>query len=357
MNKLVGFILFLSLSLISCGSPNPTHIIECSKDKPKSDICALEVKENVNDTSKYIIKKVCGRNYRCTQDAINLNMFGCVDKIMPKEIGEKCQYNEECHTKLCKSGKCEGLEENAKCGTKDVVGYCGHGLACSKKENKCKKLIESEKAGCLEDDLRCQFGYKCNVIDSKDPNKNRCVKLGSIKKGDFASNEMVCETGLMYKNICVSVKTDGTCNADNKCVGLELDGAKYDDQAKYCVTGVLGKNDKENKNYCPLTKTKEARYKEYMKEFDKVGTEKINKDKKTFYDDGVTRYSLGKPELYDLDLLYYNSENFLAQGVINNDGEINKDKKCEMNSILQFLASNRNTINYLFIGLLMGLLI
>ena len=110
--------------------------------------------------------------------------------------GEKCEYNEECYSGKCDNKVCVQLLEGEKCNS---YVQCLEGYKCN---GACQKLSDLGESCFSHSD--CVIGTLCGISD---PSQKlfHCIKMFSIKEGDYSSHNLLCETGALYENICIDL--------------------------------------------------------------------------------------------------------------------------------------------------------
>lgn len=365
INFITILIISFSFLFLKISSSTFPYEITCDGDKPSTDICALKTYfTEEHEQPIVVIKKKCGKNSRCVNDenVENSDMFHCVEKIKARKIGKKCNLDGDCITNYCLDGKCTALKEGGNCKFRK----CGHDYACSEAKGEKYKTcqpLQPKEYECAPDSLRCIFGYKCSDV-GENP---KCKKFGSVESGGDSDEPLICASGMIYNNKCVEVIQDGECkkhiNDDGeaifRCEEIEFKGADYDlnNNPLICKAYVGNKNDEAN-YVCPLSKVKGKVWLKYMEIYNKLDFDKINKDEKNFYDNpNGFKFRFDNPKLISTDIVFYNADQFIARGYLDNDGNIIEDHRCEVDWLISYLDSKYITLSYFLLTLSLGLII
>lgn len=351
--------IFLTKSIFSASI---YHELTCDGEKPISNVCAVNKYSPDHKKATVVIKKNCGKDKKCVNDKFvgNEDMYHCIDVTKAKKIGEKCKLDSDCLTNYCNKNKCEGVKEQGNC----EFQKCASGYACSELEesesyHKCLPL-QNKESDCKTDSIRCIFGTKCSDYG---PNP-KCKPFGSVAIGGNSAEPLICETGMIYNNTCVSVAKDGKCRyfTENngtsyfRCEEIIFEGSEYfvDEKPLKCEAYIGVANDETN-YVCPLSIIKGKVWNRYMKKFDKKikgNLEKINKDEKNFYDNpNGFKFKFDDPELISTDIVFYYADQFIVRGYLDEKGEIKKEYKCEVDWLISYLDSK--LIKYSFNSLLL----
>ena len=188
----------------------------CEDEKSKSGACMYQrYNYDSKGHTRYSIFDKCGKGKKCGTFVKNM----CSKDLSKKyrDIGESCNYDQDCTSRSCKNNKCYAAKENDRC---DNGITCESGLYCSHSFDpyKCVKLAkEGEKAEKTE----CMYG----LLEDKD---NKCVKYGTIddkSEIDCANDELMCKSSFKHtkkddvsKCICDTIDTEPECkeNGSNK---------------------------------------------------------------------------------------------------------------------------------------------
>lgn len=357
-NTLILTILFYIFSNISSDTNKfgkiSNEFVICEGDRPMGEVCALNLtgvtEPGINSV---IIKDRCGENQQCTESEV-LGIEGkyqCIDVLKPRRYKGKCQYDGDCVTNLCRNSKCDKLEEGMNCNY--YLPQCPTGFSCPKNYPYCTKLKNSGEE-CKDGYNSCDFGLKCNGTEGV------CVEFGSLPNGENCGGEnMICQSGIEYNGTCVGIIKNGTCKknmVNNKimCEGMILDGKKYENDLE-CVDYFGNKND-ENNYVCPIFLAKEILFKRYIGKYKDYDLKKIREDKSFFYNEGNVKYNLGRKDLAEDNILFYNAPAFKVRGLIDESGNVIEEKRCEALWLLKHLGGNKAKRIKVNIGLFFNLL-
>ena len=127
--------------------------------------------------------------------------------------GDICTKKEECYSGVCEGSVCKGKGVGEKCTYHEE---CLDNLYCLET---CKEYKKAEQEGCLNS-LECPFGYGCGSDVENGPLK--CLKLYSIKTGQYSTGSEFCESGFSFKNkMCaesVGENDLGDCLDNTDCI-------------------------------------------------------------------------------------------------------------------------------------------
>ena len=333
------FILLIFLKIITIDSESYNNLIfkgKCEDDKSKAGACMYYLNNyDSKQNDKYAIFDKCGKGESCD---FSYNM--CLKDFNNKKrkIGQSCNYDEDCAYGSCVSNECTASKENEKC---DKI-RCEPGLlVCDYSANKCVKLT---KEGDKADKVECMDYLG---ID-KD---NKCVRYGSVAdKTDIGLNgdAFICQSGYAHvskddssKKICDSIDTEPVCNDDGsqKTEGKWSDGAIIPNDCTY-EEDYNGKKIGFSPKY---SKLKSKLYSEFTKDLKDLDLEELNSD-------GM------KWKTYEKWILYDNANELYAAGIIDSDGKVDKNKKCEYEFIVKHIHSDFIKLNTIIIAMIALLL-
>ena len=359
-----ALIIVALFALISCDEDDPPELSEettfvCPDKKVKigEDVCAIASAQSGTTSIPYTfyIKKKCGKNEYCLPKQSQYNkdipnsikdviddpydyIFTCQKKLKLLKTGKKCNYNAECYTGFCSNGKCS---------TSDTCNYhkdpiCGPSKYCAQVDGKykCTAFTEENKA-CTDDD-ECAPGYNCFGTSSK-----TCKKVFSLDLGETTSDDEFCKSLTEYNNKCievVKVASDCSLTYKDKDGGDEktLKASDYPDLVK-------GTNDDGSKK-CKFEVINKDLLNNLLKRFNKIKLNKILEKENCGY--GVD--ALCDEKFAELFAVLENYDVLLARGLIKENGEKNKSKKCEYN-FWKSVTLSSDYANYCF-GLAFALL-
>ena len=334
MKKSMILFLFLKLLIITIEISDIDIIFKgkCEDKKAKTDACLYKL--NNYDSQKhvkYAIFDKCGKNEHCD---FNYNSAGiCIDNDLyeTRKIGKSCNYDQDCETGSCASNKCTAAKEGDKCS--DIS--CESGLHCPHEfsiEPKCTKLAkENEKP----DKTKCIGGLGLD----KD---GKCAKYGTVEDGNELGDgdELICKSGLSHgtatlTTICDSIEIEPECNEN----GLKTQG-KWKDGTPILFGCSKEEDYSGNKIYynTEYSKLRSKFYAEFLEDYNDLDLNKINSNEKySSWEDGM------KSKTKEKLTLYYYATHLKAAGIIDSDGKVIKDKKCEY----EFMMKNNLHSNYI----------
>ena len=357
MKKSLILFFFLNFSIIACYDIEDLIFKgKCEDNKSKTGACIYKRKDyDSKGNTEYAIFKKCGNGEKCDiSDEICVKNY---DK-KKRKTGQSCNYDEDCITHLCVSNKCIARKENEKCKYYDT--NCELGLSCSYDSSDTGKCVKFIKEGSKIDKVGCMPGLGAD-IDGK------CVKYGSIdnkvvlRKYDYSfmnhysiddyedlDLNLLCKSGLYHRRIdttngklefvCDTVEKEAECKEDSsipKTNGKWGDESPIDD----------GCNTEEDYNgkkiyYSDYSKLKSKLFEDFITDYNKLDLEKLNSDEKYgSWKDGM------KTETKEKLILYNYANELKAAGIIDSDGKVVKDKKCEYEFLIKnVLHSNSNYI-------------
>jgi hypothetical protein len=175
----------------------------------------------MDENGIYYVKK-CKTGKVCKEgtDIFKGQYYGvCIDFVLPNFVGDTCSANEECISHNCDGTKCEEPKDvcynDLQC---DYGNYCDmHRPNDADNTYKCV-YMQKEGKTCYSDN-QCGRFMLCSF--EKNNNVGTCQKIGSIKKGNYASDPYLCEYGYLGKNdICSEIKSVGLCDYANPSTAL-----------------------------------------------------------------------------------------------------------------------------------------
>ena len=349
MKKSMILFLFLKLLIITTEFDKIEIIFKgkCEDKKAKTGAC-LYIMPNYDSKNhnKYAIFDKCGKNEHC-DDKYNAGI--CIDNHFYEKIkiGKSCNYDQDCETGSCVSNKCTAAKEGEKCS---VIITCELGLYCpyqNSNEPKCIKLAkEKEKP----DKTECIGGLGLD----KD---GKCAKYGSIDDGKELGDgdELLCKSGLSHstedrKTVCDSIDIEPECNENGiKTKGKWKDGTLIENG---CITeeDYLGNKIHYHPKYSKLMS---KFYEDFLEGYKDLDLNKINSNEK--YSEWTNGW---KPKTKEKWFLYHYATHLKAAGIIDSDGNVIKDKKCEYEFIMKnnLLHSNFINLNTIILALIVLLL-
>ena len=353
-----ALIIFALIVLISCDDDADIvedYTIKCPDDKKikiGEDVCAIlqYASKSGDDDVIYVKKKSCGKNKGCAPKDENYNkdsklkdqILTCQKKLRLLKIGKKCNYNAECYTGFCSGGKCAayGTEE---C---DDDNNCGPDRYCDNENGGTGKCVAFVNEGDDCSKTKCAPGLECDST-------SKCKKLFSLDTGAATTKEEFCKTLAAYNGKCIEVvKVADDCSLTYK----DKDGGSE-------IT-VKVANDKDNlaKYEDDGTTLKECRYAyrpkdlldDIIERYNKIKLNKLTEKKKEMCD--YSAELLCDKKYAELYYVYYYYDLLLKQQLIKENGEKNKDKKCEYEFWRSTISSSYVNVCYGFALALLGLL-
>jgi len=194
-------ILFILLTIsISCTR------FKCMDQLPVAPTGKCQVMDN--DGIYYVKKCKTGKICKEGTDFKKGQHYGvCIDFVLPNFVGDACTADEDCMSQNCGGTKCEEPKDSCindlQC---DYGKYCDRHKPCNN-TYKCLDMIQEGKE-CYNDN-ECGKFKKCSIPSGS--TIGTCERIGSIKKGYYASDPYLCEFGYLHNNICSEIKSVGLC--------------------------------------------------------------------------------------------------------------------------------------------------
>ena len=337
MTKFMILLIFLKLLIVKGSSDDLIFKLKCEDDKAKTGACMYYLSDyDSNGHDKYALFDKCGKGEHCS-----ISYGVCMDNLEKRKIGKSCNYDEDCITGLCSSNKCTAAKEGEKCKGDD--SSCERGLGCiydSNNNYKCVKLVKKDEK-VEKSKPRCMDGLG---IDKDD----KCVKYGTVDDKTeigFSSPNLICKSGYAHtkydenhipSRICDSIKTEPVCDENGlKTKGKWSDDTEIDDDCtiKKDYTGA-------KKCYSDYSNLKSKLFADFLEDYKDLDLDKLNTNEKyTSWFDGM------KAKTYEKWLLYDYANELRAAGIIDSDGKVIKDKKCEYEFLKKYLDSNYIKLN------------
>ena len=345
MKKFMILLIFLKLLIVKGSGDDFIFKLKCEDDKAKTGACIYHLSDyDSKGHEKYALFDKCGKGEQCSiYDEV------CMEILEKRKIGKSCNYDEDCITGLCSSNKCTAAKEGEKC---KIDSSCERGLECiydSNNNKKCFKLakheekIETSKPHCMD-----------GLEIDKD---KKCVKYGTVDDKaeiDFSSSSLICKSGFAHtkydehgiptSRICDSIKTEPVCDEN----GLKTKGKWSDDteiQEDDCTTKIDYTGAK--KFYSDYSNLKSKLFADFLEDYKDLDLDKLNTNEKyTSWLDGM------KAKTREKWFLYENANKLRAAGIIDSDGKVIKDKKCEYEFLKKYLDSNYIKLNTIILALI-----
>ena len=345
------------------------------KDLGIKNICALSgttrkyIGNNVY-TNKYLyLKSHCGKTEKCyeTEKEIvgdkEVSIFQCGEKILLQKIGDECGINGECFTGLCNYGKCSSIGNDEDCTLENDASnpekVCNPGHWCHEYDplNHLYRCVAYIGEGEYYDELD---GKLCRIGLEPDPALfDKCTKIGTKDIGESSPNPMLCKSGfsLGYENdeVILDDPEKFKCFSvikDSKCEFSDEDGGYYcNPQAEGIDQYVVEiKIECNSNNVCPYSKGKENSFKEYISALNEININDVYGDEHRYHLVGY-----GDDKLCQAYLKYKNYDDLYAMGILNDDGNVNENKKDEWEFFWRFNSSkyfNKKIFLFVFILLI-----
>ena len=343
MKKYMILLIFLKLLIVKSGD-DFIFKLKCEDDKAKTGACMYHLFDyDSKGHDKYALFDKCGKGEQC-----DFSSGVCMENLVKRKIGKSCNYDEDCITGLCSSNKCTAAKEGEKC---KGDSSCERGLTCTYDSNnnkKCFKLAkEGEKIETSKPD--CMDGLELD----KD---NKCVKYGTVDDkteiGYYSS--LICKSGFAHykydenhvatSRICDSIKTEPVCDEN----GLKTKGKWSDDteiQEDDCKTKIDYTGAK--KFYSDYSNLKSKLFADFLEDYKDLDLDKLNTNEKyTSWLDGM------KAKTREKWFLYENANELRVAGIIDSDGKVIKDKKCEYEFLKKYIDSNYIKLNTIILALI-----
>jgi len=322
-------ILLIFLELIISGKSfsiyDDEFILEakCENKKSKTGACYYSISDSKKESNEYAIFDKCGKGKYCEEGGI------CVKYPEQIKNGKSCNYNEDCLSGLCINNKCDTAKEGQIC-----EDNCEAGLICYPNSNDVSKCVKPAKEGVKPEKTRCMPGL---LID----NDGKCAKYGILDDGtELGSGDpLLCKSGFAHydknnKKICDSIDTEPKCEKkyvlktkgkwkEGTEIGNEI-GMEYNCLSEEDYNGV-------EKVYSTYSKLRSKLYGEFLEAYKDLDLDKINSEEGSSWLSGKV-----KEKYY----LYEKAPALEAAGIINSEGKVVDDKKCEYEFMIKYLHSN-----------------
>ena len=344
MKKPMILFIFLELLIITKEYSYIDIIFQgkCEDKKAKTNACMYNM-YNYDDKNhdKYSLFDKCGKGKYCDDE------IGCMKGDYERlKIGKSCNYDQDCASKSCKSNKCYAAKENEECNGIS----CEPGLICYSNtdgKNKCVKLAtEGQKV----EKTYCMSGLG---IDKE----GKCAKFGTVADGnELIYDERICNSGLAHYKvdennnrlyICDSIVDEPVCDKNGlKTEGKWKDGTLIRDGCTF-QEDYNGKEIYYNTKYSKLRTTF---FSEFLDDYKNLDLEKINSNEKY----SSFEYGMKKKAREKL-ILYEHAPHLKAAGIIDSEGKVVGDKKCEYDFIMKnnfYLHSNFIKLNSIILAMI-----
>lgn len=350
------FKIYLFLTIIVLYNFIPIFIYPEEKLRIKN-ICAIFGKIKTNEY--FYLKTHCSKKERCYQTEEGI--YQCGKKIYFQKIGEDCGVNEECYTGLCYFGKCSSIDNDEDCTVENDINnnekVCNPGHWCYEHDSlnhlyKCVPFVGEGEIYDQIDGKICRIGLK--------PHKDeitkivKCAKIGSLENGVLSENNILCQTGFAWgydteteelvddidKQKCFTVVTDSPCEYeldDYYCKPI-VDGLD-----KFVVESKFRCQNINNIHICPFTKGKEKCFKDYISILNTINLDEVYGDEDKYHSLGY-----GNNKLSEAYQKYKYYEELFSMGILNENGDVNSNKKDEWEFYWRFTNSFLINFSYYF---------
>ena len=340
-----ALIIFALISLIC--SQNSQGIsydtsYECPDDKKikiGDDVCAIRSSQNAKDLVKYIYyikKKSCGKNKKCdtyksyfnkdttltqysgSTSTIRDTLYTCQKKVRLLKINKKCNYNTECNTHYCNNGKCAAFE---KCTSDNYETVCGPDKYCkgydySGTVGTCTPYVKEGEV-VDENTEECAPGFGA-YTDPDNSSKKTCKKYFSLDKSIKTNDPQFCKSYYSVDGKCAElIKFDSTCSITYNNGGSNTDVDASTNSYLY--------KDIDGTKHCLYSTGKKELVDKLVKRFNKIKLNKLLEKENCDY----SSYLLCDKKYAELFYVYYYYDTLKYLNLIKDNGEKNKDKKCE----------------------------
>ena len=369
--KIFFFLIVFNLYLNQT-DPDETIYIYPEEKLRMKNICAIsgKVKKTIGATTTiyhYIyLKTHCSKKERCYET--EEGYYQCGRRIRFRKIGEDCGVNEECYTGMCSFEKCTAIENDEDCTAENdptnPEKVCNPGNWCFEYDsiNHLYKCVPYVGEGGLYDQTD---GKLCKIGLAPRPDYtlfDKCTKYGSLGDGTNSPDPILCQSGFSigYDNEevvygdnskikCFSMVEDKPCEYDSN------DGEYYckpivDGLDIYVVEIKVKCNNYNNFYVCPYTSGKEKVFKEYISLLNGINIDEVYEDEHKFHSLGYgdNKLSQAYQKFINFDHLYY-------LGIIDENGEITKEKKDIWEFFWRINNSKKINLSYIFFLLLIFL--
>jgi len=298
---------------------------KCESEKAKTGACFYQIYDSKKN-EEYAIFDKCGKGKKCGYDGV------CTENLEKRKNGKSCNYDKDCLSRSCKSNKCVTAKENDKC--EDIK--CEPGLVCYgsySNLNLVTKCVKPATEGNKPDNTYCMKGLLADY-------DNKCRKYGTLddKTVIIQGMELLCKSGLAHRRtsptvdyICDSLESEPECvDEEVKKAGSWSDGTEIPTgRDSNCIreTDYAG----NYKDYYRYSKLKSKLFNEFLNEYNKLDLDKFNSEEGSSLDSG---------KIGEKKFLYENAPALYAAGIIDSEGKVVSDKKCEY----EFIIKHNNSI-------------
>ena len=347
MTKYLIFLIILNFFIIKA-DPDEIDIMfkgKCEDTKSKIGACMYVLNDyDSKHNDKIALFDKCGKKEKCNYD---YKMCTKVPQIKKRKTDESCNYNEDCISNLCESNKCSVVKGGNNC---EGEIQCESGYTCYRSYStngisyKCVKLA---KEGDKADDTYCMSGLGI----SKD---NKCAKYGTIDHNgeiEYGSSELICKSSYYHqkkddpnKYICDTIDTEPECDEN----GLKKEGKWSDGSPLYANDCTENEDYTGSKKYYSkkYSKVRAKLFSKFLEDYKDLDLDKLNSDEYESWEDGM------KCETKEKWQLFQYASDLEAAGIINSEGEVIEDKKCEYEFLMKnYLHSNFIRLNVIIIAM------
>ena len=348
---------------------NPKVISIYPEEKLRmKNICAIsgQSKRKLGSTIIYTdylyLKNHCSKKEKCYETEPGI--YQCGKKIHFLKIGEDCGVNEECYTGMCNFGKCSSIENDEDCTFENFPDFpekvCNPGHWCYEYDslNHLYKCVPFIGEGEIYDPIDGKF---CKIGLAPYPDATlfeKCTKFGSLSNGAISPNEILCQSGFSIgydneelvdddsKKKCFTVVTDSPCEYDNVENKYFCDPI-VDGLDMYVVDIKIECENVNNEYICPYSTGREKCFKEYISILNSLNVDDIYADEDKYHSLGY-----GNNALSQAYQKYKYFSHLYSMGYLNENGEINEDKKEEWEFFWRFNSSFINNFSYFYLLIL-----
>ena len=346
-NVLLLLLLLINLYKSNYSFQSKYYSVKCPDEKSKANVCAMDHTEGT--ISQFLIFNKCSSDKVC--GSVESGYYVCIPKIKQRKNGQSCNYNEDCLSSSCISGKCGGLSEGADCSDDTPGKTCGTGLAC--RNGKCVKLVY--EMNYPQGDGECGEGFGLDA-------DNMCQSYGSKDNNAKISNSndetaLICKSGLAHDkdsivggttttiHICDEVEEDPVCDSSRSDYTKTVGKWKIEPEITFGCEA--GHDDFSGKLivYPKYSKLQSKLFADLKEDFDDFDLEKINTEDK-YAHIGLSY----KWKFYKKLLVFQYANQLKALGLIDDEGEPTDDKECEFEFIIKALSSGYMKISAFVLG-------
>jgi len=294
---------------------------KCEDKKSKTGSCYYSVSDSKKESNEYAIFDKCGKGKYCDE-----GREICIKYPEKIKNGKSCNYDDDCLSGSCINNKCGAAKEGEKC--ESIT--CEAGLTCHYDSNGVKKCVKPAKEGEKPEYTNCIPGLLIG-------DDGKCAKYGILDDGSELKtrNTLLCKSGFAHfdkngKFICDSISVDPKCEKRNvlKTKGTWKEGTEID-----ANSGCISETDYNGveKVYYSFSKLQSTLYGEFLDAYKDLDLDKINSEEGSNWLSGKVK---------EKKFLYEKAPALEAAGIINSEGKVVDDKKCEYEFMIKHLHSS-----------------